>query len=72
MTWDHVKFLALLTPTWLLLGAVALTLAMPSNDRIRTPEPASGSRLYAQVPDSRALGGPAAHYHGQEPGPDWE
>ena len=30
ITWEHVRFLALLIPTWLLLGAVAVTLAVPS------------------------------------------
>lgn len=29
MTWEHVRFLALLIPTWLVLGAVAVTLSVP-------------------------------------------
>jgi hypothetical protein len=33
ITWEHVRFLALLIPTWLLLGAVAITLAVPSQGR---------------------------------------
>ncbi|MBI3373253.1 MAG: hypothetical protein HY017_16115 [Betaproteobacteria bacterium] len=72
MTWDHVKFLALLIPTWLLIGAAALTLKMASNDGDRAPARVSEGRLYAQVPDSRALGGPAAQYPEQEPVPEWE
>lgn len=33
ITWEHVRFVALLIPTWLLLAAVAITLAVPSQSR---------------------------------------
>ena len=33
MTWEHVRFLALLIPTWVVLGAIAVSLAMPVKGR---------------------------------------
>lgn len=33
ITWEHLRFLALLIPTWLVLGAIAVSLAVPSKGR---------------------------------------
>jgi hypothetical protein len=37
ITWEHLRFLALLTPTWLVLGAVAVTLGLASKSAAHPP-----------------------------------
>ena len=36
ITSEHLRFLALLIPTWLVMGAIAVTVAEPSRDRAAT------------------------------------
>ena len=36
ITSEHLRFLALLIPTWLVMGAIAVTVAEPSRDRPAT------------------------------------
>jgi hypothetical protein len=43
ITWEHLRFLALMIPTWLLLGAVALTLSLSARDGNGT-SPGDGMR----------------------------
>ena len=38
VTWEHVRFVALLIPTWVLLGAVAVSLALPAKGRAAADE----------------------------------
>ena len=72
ITFEHLRFLALLIPTWLLIGAAGFTLAVPSKDRIGGTASASESRVYAQVPDCRGYGGVAAQHPEQEFAATWE
>ena len=54
ITWEHVRFLALLIPTWLLLAAVAITLAVPSQSRAGGADsPRSTSNLIPFAPRPR-------------------
>ena len=36
ITFEHLRFPALLIPTWLVMGAIAVTVAVPSKDRPAT------------------------------------
>ena len=33
ITWEHVRFLALLIPTWVVLGAIGVSVAVPAKGR---------------------------------------
>jgi len=51
---DYVQFLLMMIPTWLLLGAVALTLTFPG--RIEMEQPAVEAASPAEGPLGDALG----------------
>lgn len=57
MTWEHLRFLALLIPTWLMLGAVAVSLSVPSKSRAEHPDE---NIVQASLSPCRDSGGAAA------------
>jgi hypothetical protein len=64
MTWEHVRFLALLIPTWLVLGAAAVSLSVPSNSRAGHPDE---HIVQANLSPCRDSGGAAAQLrHGEQ------
>lgn len=51
--WDYLKFLAMLIPTWILLGALALTLAAPEKGNApASVEPTLLDRVETVVADT--------------------
>ena len=66
ISWEHLRFLALLIPTWLLLAAVAVTLAIPSKSAAG-PSTEASVALVSQV-DSNDAGGVAVQQHERELG----
>jgi hypothetical protein len=57
ITWEHLRFLALLIPTWLLLGAAAVSLSVPSKSRAGHPDE---DIVQASLSPCRDTGGAAA------------
>jgi hypothetical protein len=47
ISWEHLRFLALLIPTWLLLGAVAVTFTMASKSAAAPSSEASATHATA-------------------------
>ena len=52
ITWEHVRFLALLIPTWLLLVAVAVTLAVHSRSAAGPSEASAAQASVVACTDS--------------------